>query len=429
MNIKVKGKQVLSGEIYPSGSKNSAVHIIPSTLLFHEKVTLNNVPNITDVARLVQILEKLGSNIDWNQNENKLTIDNASINYDRLTEEDLGNMKGTSLLWGGLLGRFKKVDFSELPGGCTLGIRPFEPFFKSFNDFGIKVSEYNGGIIMDAKNAKPAQIWMTEMAVSVTSTLIMIATSLPGKTKIIGCASEPEVQDLCSFLTKAGAKITGAGSSVVEIEGGSKLNSTEHTLLSDHYEIATFIAIGAVTGGEIKVHNAIPELFEQINYEFSKFNVEIKYDGSTALVPANQEIKFTGSFQKKTNVVRAQPWPGFPVDLLPIMIPLAMVAPGGYMMYHNWMYESGLHWTGELSKLGADVVMCDPHRVIVNGGNKLHGAILESPYIIRAVVAMVMAAMVSKGESTILNADALYRGHPHFSENLKKLGAKIEEIG
>lgn len=428
MNIRIRGKQVLTGEIYPSGSKNSAVHIIPSTLLISGKVRLENIPDISDVAKLVNVLQKLGSKINWDRSANILEVDNSSIDFKALTEDDMGSMKASSLLWGGLLGRFKKVDFSQLPGGCTLGIRPFEPFYKSFRDLGVKVTETQKGVIMDATQAKAGRIWLSEMAVSVTSTLVMLATTFKGKTTLVGTASEPQVQDLCNFLVCAGANIKGIGSSSLEIEGGKTLTAVTYKILNDHNEIATFLALGAATGGEIKVHNAEPQLFPQINYEFSKFNVEVSYNKDIALVKKNQKIRFTGSFDKKTNVVRAQPWPGLPVDLIPIFIPLALVAPAGYMMYHNWMYESGLFWTSELIKLGAEIIMCDPHRVIVMGGNKLNGAKLEAPYIIRAVVSMVIACMVSEGESLILNADALYRGHPRFAENLRKLGAEIEEV-
>ncbi|OGM21331.1 hypothetical protein A2863_00045 [Candidatus Woesebacteria bacterium RIFCSPHIGHO2_01_FULL_38_9b] len=428
MNIKVSGKQVLSGEIYPSGSKNSAVHILAATLLFHEPVTIENIPDIKDVEKIVATLMKLGSIINWDKEKKEISIDNSSINFLKISEEDLGNMKASSLLWGGLLGRFRKVDFSELPGGCTLGIRPFEPFYKSFRDFGINVKETVKGVVMDASSAKASNIWLTEMAVSVTSTLVMISVTIKGKTRLTGVASEPQIQDLCNFLVKGGAKISGIGTNVLEIGGGHNLHTINYRILNDHYEIATFLALGACTGGEVKIHNSEPQLFPQINYEFSKFNVNIEYDKDIAIVEKNQKIRFTGSFEKKTNVVRAQPWPALPVDLLPIFIPLALSAPKGYMMYHNWMYESGLFWTSELTKIGAEIIMADPHRVIVFGGNKLVGATMEAPYIIRAVVAMVMAAMIAEGKTTILNGDALYRGHPNFSGNLRKLGAVIEEI-
>jgi len=427
MNIRVQGNQKLQGEITPSGSKNSAVHIIPATLLFHAPVVLENIPDIRDVESLVNTLKVMGSNISWDKQSGKLAVDNSKINFLKLQQEDLNKMKA-SLLWGGLLGRFKKVDFGELPGGCTLGIRPFEPFYKSFREFGIKVTETQKGVVMDASAAKATDMWLTEMAVSVTSTLIMIATSLEGTTKLTGVASEPQVQDLCNFLVQAGAKITGIGTNEITVSGPSDLRSVSYRILNDHYEIATFLALGAVTGGEIKVKNAQPELFRQINYEFSKFNIKIDYDGDTAIVGAKQKIKFTGTFEKKTNVVRAQPWPSLPVDLIPIFIPLALAAPDKYILFHNWMYESGLFWTSELTKLGAEIIMCDPHRVLVFGGKKLKGATLEAPFIIRATVSMVMSSMIASGESLILNADALYRGHPHFSQNLAKLGAKIEEI-
>jgi len=163
------------------------------------------------------------------------------------------------------------------------------------------------------------------------------------------------------------------------------------------------------------------------NYIFSKFGVNITYKGTTAYVKANQKLK-VDNHDNSALIVRAQPWPSLPVDLLPIFIPLALAAKNGQVLFHNWMYESGLFWTSELTKMGANIIMCDPHRVIVTSGNKIHAAELEAPYIIRAVVAMVMAAMIAEGESTILNADALYRGHPHFSENLISLGVKIEEV-
>ena len=428
MNIKVKGGQILNGEIFPSGSKNSAVHLIPCSLLFREKIVLENVPDITDVGRLVNILKRLGSSLVWNSQKSILEVDNSKISFESLTQEDLGNMKGSSLLWGALLSRFGKVDFRDLPGGCTLGIRPLEPIYKVFRDLGVVVTQKNGGVVMSSEKAESGEVWLTEMSPTATTNLIMLATSLSGRTRIVGAASEPQVQDVCNFLTEAGADIKGIGSSVLEINGGKKLKGINYKILSDHYEIATFLALGALTGGEVRVHNAIPEHFKIINHEFAKFNIDVKYDKDTAYVSRNQKVLLKGSFGDKTLIVRAQPWPALPVDLLPIFIPLALSSPGGYMMFHNWMYESGLFWTSELTKLGAEVIMADPHRVMIVAGNKLKGAVLEAPFIIRAVVSMVMAAMIAQGETTILNADSLYRGHPHFAENLRRLGAKIDEI-
>lgn len=429
MHIKVKGNQVLSGEITPSGSKNSAVHIIPCTLLIKGLVKLHNVPDIKDVERLINILAKLGSKIEWNKETSDLILDNSELSFKRLTKEDLGNMKGTSLLWGALLSRFGKVDCEDLPGGCTLGLRPLEPIYSSMRELGVSIEDSNSSVKMDLQHGLPKEIWLPEMSPTATTNLIMLASSLNGNTRLVGAASEPQVQDICAFMIKAGVEVDGIGSNILTVHGGSSLNNfVEHDLLSDHYEITTFLALGAVTGGEVKVHNAIPEHFTTINREFEKFNIKIEYEGNTAIVRANQDVRIVGSFQDKTNVVRAQPWPGLPVDLMPIFIPLALASKDNYILFHNWMYESGLFWVSELTKFGAEVVMCDPHRVLVMGGRKLHGAEIEAPYIIRAVVSLVVSAMISEGESTILNADALYRGHPHFAKNLNNLGADVQEI-
>jgi len=290
---------------------------------------------------------------------------------------------------------------------------------------GVVVKDGDRSASMDASKSSSNLVWLTEMSPTATENVVMLATSLKGTTKIIGAASEPQVQDLCNFLVSCGVNISGIGSSILEIEGKDSLEPVSYKLLSDHYEIATFLALSAITGGGMRVNNALPHLFSYIDFIFKRFGIEIRYEGETAVMDKGQKIKVDSDVL----TVKAQPWPGLPVDLLPIFIPLALADGGKQVIFHNWMYESGLFWTSELTKLGANVIMADPHRVIVTGGKKLKGAKLEAPYIIRAVVAMVMAAMIACGESEILNAEALYRGHPHFSENLKRVGAKIEEIG
>ena len=428
MNIKVKGGQVLSGEIYPSGSKNSAVALLPATILFDKKVILENVPDISDVDRIIRILGKLGSKILWDRKKKIIEVDNSRLRFENLDKEDLGNMKGTSLLWGPMLARFKKVVFNDLPGGCTLGFRSLDAHYRAFKDLGIKVVEEDCSVSMDAMDATAKEIWLSEVSPTATENVIMLATGIQGKIKIVGAASEPQVQDLCSFLVASGAKITGIGSSILEIEGNRPLSPVDHRILSDHYEITTFLALSAATRGNIRIHNAIPSLMKNIIRVFSKFGIEIYYEGDTVILPAKQKIKIKDEEGRGNIIVKAQPWPSLPVDSLPLFIPLALASDDkGQVIFHNWMYDAGLFWTSELHKLGANIIMCDPHRVVVTSGNKLRGATLEAPYIIRAVVAMVMAAMIAEGETTILNADALYRGHPNFAKNLQSLGAVIEE--
>ncbi|OGM18311.1 hypothetical protein A2686_03080 [Candidatus Woesebacteria bacterium RIFCSPHIGHO2_01_FULL_38_10] len=429
MNIRVKGKQKLSGEVYPSGSKNSIVFLLPASLMFNQEVILRNVPEVSDVERLLTIMKKLGSKIEWNRKEKEMKIDNSELSFNNISKDDLGNMRGTSLLWGPMLARFRKVNFDELPGGCTLGFRTLFPHYDAFRHLGVKIQETSHGVKMDATKANGSEFWLSEMSPTATGNALMLASNLKGKTRIVGAASEPQVQDLCNFLSSAGVKIQGIGSNVLEIEGVGEFSGVDHSLFSDHYEIATFLAMAAVTGGRIKVHHALPFLFHQINEIFSKFNINIYYKGETAILEANQKIQIKSEEEgRRILTIKAQPWPALPVDLLPIFIPIALSAKKGQALFHNWMYEAGLFWTSELNKLGANIVMCDPHRIIVIAGQKLTSATLEAPYIIRAVVAMVMAVMIAEGESLILNADALYRGHPHFSENLKMLGAEIEEV-
>jgi UDP-N-acetylglucosamine 1-carboxyvinyltransferase len=326
-----------------------------------------------------------------------------------------------------MLARFKKVSFADLPGGCTLGVRSLTPHYEALTDLGVKVHEDERSAKMDANKAKATTIFLREMSPTVTENVVMLATGLKGKTIIHGAASEPQVQDLCMFLLSCGAKIEGIGSNLLTIEGRHPLKPVPYKMLSDHYEIATFLALAAATGGKITI-NDVPEykLIAPIINTFKLFGVDIKIEGNKASIGKKQKIKIKA--EKGYLQIKAQPWPALPVDALPLFIPLALAADKGQVLFHNWMYESGLFWTSELLKMGANIIMADPHRVIVNAGTKLYGAKLEAPYIIRAVVALAMTAMIASGESKILNADALYRGHPNFVTNLRRLGAQIEEL-
>ncbi|MCX7928108.1 MAG: UDP-N-acetylglucosamine 1-carboxyvinyltransferase [Patescibacteria group bacterium] len=428
MHVKINGGQIVNGELIPSGNKNSIVALIPCSILFDKPVEFSNVPNITDVDRLCKIMNKLGSKIEWDKNYGRMRIDNSNIRFDNLDKQDLGNMKGTSLLWGPMLARFGKVGFQDLPGGCTLGLRPLGPHYDSFKALGVVVKNGERKVYMDATKAFATQVWLPEMSPTITENIIMLATSLKGKTTIIGAASEPNVQEMCSFLVSCGADIMGIGSSVLTINGNKYLNQKGiHEIYPDHHEITTFLALAAATGGYIKVKNTHPELFTHINYIFSKLGVHVQNTGGFSIV---DQKKLPRIYPGEAGylIIRAQPWPGLLVDLLPMFIPIVLKARKGQVLFHNWMYEAGLFWTSELTKLGANIIMADPHRVIVSAGKKLHGAQLEAPYIIRAVVSMVMCALIAEGQTTILNADALYRGHPNFKENLHKLGVEIKEF-
>lgn len=429
MTLKIRGGQTLSGHITPSGNKNSVVPILPTTLLFDQPITFNNVPDITDVDRLVSILTHLGSVIAWDKAAGSMTIDNSHVRFDDVTMQDAGSSKGirgTTLLWGPMLARFKKAESSEQPAGCTLGARPIDAHFVAFQDLGVKIKTSNSHIELDGSHTKSGPVWLLEASPTATENIVALAVTLPGITTLTHAASEPNVQEMCHFLNACGAKISGIGSNVLTIDGGHPLTPVTHTFSSDHYEICTFLALGAVTGGQISVAHALPQHFTSINREFAKFGIDISYEKDTAIVKAGQKPLITKT--KSPTIVRCQPWPALPADILPLFIPLALAAPSGQVLFHNWMYESGLFWTSELIKLGANITMCDPHRIIVTGGNRLVGTTLDAPYIIRAVIAMAMTAMIAEGETQILNAESINRGHPNFVANLKSLGAQIEEI-
>lgn len=429
MNIKVTGGQTLSGEITPSGSKQLIVTLLPTSLLFDKPVTFTNVPEITDVERLVSILTQLGSQIAWDKATQTMTIDNAQVKYNFLEFHKAGSfkdMRGTVLLWGPMLARFKKAESSEQPAGCTLGARPIDAHYQGFMDLGVKITGQENHVTLDATAAEAGPVWLLEASPTATENILPFAVTLPGTTIITHAATEPNVQELCHFLVACGAKITGIGSSVLTIEGGQPLTPVKWDILSDLYEVNTFLALGAVTGGQVKVHKALPQYSVALNREFAKFGITITYEGDTAIVAAGQKPTITKT--KSPMIVRAQPWPALPVDTLPLFIPLALKSESGQALFHNWMYEAGLFWTSELIKLGANVTMCDPHRVLITGGNQLIGASLEAPYIIRAAAAMLMTALIATGETTIMNADSLRRAHPNFIANLTSLGAKIEEF-
>ena len=426
MDIKIQGGVKIAGEITPSGSKNSTVALIPASILFEKSLKLTNVPDITDVNILLEIINALNGKVDWDKEKNTISIDNSKLKYKKLGGKNIESIRGSSLFWGPLLAQFGKVEFDELPGGCTLGTRSLQPHFEAFAQMNISIEKKSGGIVMDAKNIKSGTIWLSEMSPTVTENVLMLASKLEGITKIIGAASEPHVQDLCLLLIKGGCKIKGIGSSVLEITGKkSFFSNVTHPIISDHYEIGTFLAIASITKGTIKVHKALPEYFDHINYIFKKFGVDIKYQQDTAFL--NGSYKNIPSFEK-TTVVKAQPWPGLPVDMLPLFIPLAINMKKSSFLFHNWMYERGLYWVEQLEKLGAKITICDPHRVIITGENKLSGTTITAPYIIRAVIAMVMVGLIADGETVIQNADAISRGHPNFIENLNRLGAKITAI-
>ena len=422
----VHGGKTLSGEITPSGNKNSALPILCATLLTNEPVTLHNFPELTDVKQLVELMTSLGSQIEWDKERCQIKIDNSGFNDKEITDKGFPlGMRGAILLLAPLVQRIKHLKLTQEIGGCSLGIREIDPHLDLLKEMGAEITT-NGSIDIKLNGGlHSADLWPDYMSVTATENFIMTAVMAEGISSMTNAASEPHVQDLCNFLNQMGAKISGIGSSKVIIEGVNELHGTEFTISSDHHEITTLLALGAMTGGFIRVTNAVPEHFPLIQRSFEKLGVDVKYDGDTAYVEENQELRILQPYtQNMLQKIESAPWPYFPVDLLPLLVALATKCEGN-IMFWNKIYEGGFFWIPEMIKFGAHIVMCDPHRVIVFGGKKLRSANVNAPDIIRATVALMMVALTIDGESTIHNADSINRAHPHFVENLQKLGADI----
>ena len=426
-NLIVRGGNKLEGEITPAGNKNSALPIICATLLTNEIVTIKNFPDLTDVNKLVELMISLGSKIDWNKEKKTLTVNNQNFKNSFGKEGFPLGMRGAILLLGPLVTRMKEIEVTEEIGGCSLGIREIDPHLEVLEALGAKIN-HSGNLKISVDKLVGNFLWQDYMSVTTTENFIMAAVKAEGVSTMVNAASEPHVQDLCNMLVSMGAKIEGIGSCKLIITGVKELHGTEFTISSDHHEITTLLALGAMTGGEIRVNNAEPEHFPLIVKSFNKLGVNIRYEGDTAIVGKSQKLEveepYTSSMLPK---IEAAPWPYFPADLMPLMVALAVKAKGS-IMFWNKLYEGGFFWIPEMIKFGAEIVMCDPHRIIVYGGKELKPANVDSPNIIRATVALMMLALTIKGESIIKDADTIKRAHPNFVENLQKLGADISWV-
>ena len=422
----IHGGKPLSGTITPSGNKNSALPILCATLLTDAKVTLRNVPHITDVEKLVNFFTEQGSRIAWDRGAGRMDLDHADFDAGRLNGELPAGMRSAVLLFAPLLQRMKKISLPTNAKGCSLGIRELDPHLEILEKLGAKVS-HNGDLKLSLKGRfQGARHWPDYMSVTATENFVMAAVLAEGKSVLLNAASEPHVQDLCAVLAGMGAKIDGLGTSQLTVTGVKSLKGGAFTINSDHHEVVTFLALGAITGGEVRVKHSLPHHFDLINRSFAKLGVQIEYEGDTAIVRQNQKLVVSEPFTSNLlTKIEAAPWPYFPVDLLPCMIALAVRAEGT-VMFWNKVYEGGFTWMSELSKFGAHIVVSDPHRITVFGAKPLRPSVVEAPYIIRAAVALFMVAASIPGRSVVQHADTIKRAHPNFAENLRSLGAKVE---
>ena len=422
----VNGGKPLSGTITPSGNKNSVLPILCATLLTDEPVALNNVPDITDVAKLVTFFQDQGSRVAWDRKAGSIAIDHSTFDPRRMEGELPTGMRSSVLLFAPLLQRMKKITLPTAAGGCSLGIRELDPHLDILEKLGATVS-HNGDLTLRlAGKFRGARHWPDYMSVTATENFVMAAAIAEGESTLINAASEPHVQDLCAVLIGMGAKIEGLGTSKLTVEGVEKLRGGTFTINTDYHEVVTFLALGAITGGEVSVKHSLPHHFDLMTRAFQKLGVTIEHKGDTAVVRRRQSLQIEAPFTSNLlPKIEAAPWPYFPVDLLPCMIALSVRAKGA-IQFWNKVYEGGFTWMPELSKFGAHVVVSDPHRVIVFGDRPLRPTTVDAPYIIRAAVGLYMVAASIPGRSVVKNADTIKRAHPKFVENLRTLGAEVE---
>ncbi len=422
----VHGGKPLSGTITPSGNKNSVLPILCATLLTDEPVTLTNVPDITDLDKLVAFFRGQGSKIDWDRTAGTLRAEHAGFRS-ALTDDELPqDMRSTVLLYPALLRRLGRISLRSNAKGCSLGVREIDPHLDILRALGAEVAAGEPLAISLPRGFHGARHWLDYMSVTVTENFAMAAAVAEGHSTLINAASEPHVQDLCAALVAMGAKIAGLGTSRLEITGVRKLHGATIAIGTDYHEVVTFLALGAITGGDVRVENSVPQHFDLIARAFRKLGVQVEHEGDTARVRRGQKLAvekpYTANLLPK---IEAAPWPYFSVDLLPLMIALSTRAEGT-IHFWNKVYENGFSWIPELAKFGAHAVVSDPHRIIVFGNQPLRPAIVDSPYVIRAAVALTMVAASVPGRSVVRNAEIIKRAHPRFVENLRSLGAELE---
>ena len=426
-NLVVHGGTPLRGQIIPSANKNAVLPVLCATLLTSQPLRLLGVPDITDVRKILEIFRTLGSSVNMDHATGILELHHRETAFDatqhRLPEE----MRSSIMLVPPLVARFGVARLEDNVKGCTLGVREIDPHVDVFRRFGCSIERAEGSLLVRRKGTlQPTRHWLDYASVTTTENFVLCAAATPGTSVLTNAASEPHVQEFCRFMSMIGVRIEVAGTSRVTVHGGDQLVGGEFRFDEDFHEIATFLALGAITGGDVVVRNTAPDNFPLIDRTFEKFGVQVVHKDGWSRAHCDGPLKVQTPFTSNVlTKVEAAPWPYVPADLLPIFIALGVSAHGNALFW-NKVYDGALGWSGELSKFGAHVYQSDPHRLITFGGGRLTPAVVESPYIIRVAIALFMVAASIPGRSEIRNATPIKRAHPRFAENLRSLGAQAE---
>ena len=431
--FEIQGGKKLKGEITPQGAKNEALQVINAILLTKEEVIINNIPDIIDVNKLINLLSTLGVKVSKiKKGSYSFKADNIDVDF--LTTDEFkqkgGSLRGSIMIVGPLLSRFGK-GYIPKPGGDKIGRRRVDTHFIGFQKLGAQFDfdANNNFYKAHAKRLKGTYMLLDEASVTGTANIIMAASLAEGKTTIYNAACEPYIQQLCKMLNSMGANITGIGSNMLEINGVDELHGCEHTILPDMIEIGSFIGLAAMTQSEITIKNVSYENLGIIPNTFKRLGIKMERRGDDLYIPSQESYEIESFIDGSIMTIADAPWPGFTPDLLSIIIVVATQARGSVLI-HQKMFESRLFFVDKLIDMGAQIILCDPHRATVIGLDRktsLKGITMTSPDI-RAGVSLLIAALSAKGKSTVLNIEQIDRGYENIEDRLKSLGADIKII-
>jgi UDP-N-acetylglucosamine 1-carboxyvinyltransferase len=417
----IEGGYPLSGRVRASGNKNGALPILAACLLAEEPVTLANIPRIRDVETMCGLLANLGADVEW-LGPNEVRVHAADVGYE-VDPELATQIRASFLLAGPLLARLGRAIVPP-PGGDVIGRRRLDPHFHAFQELG---ASFDTSDRYDLSGSlQGAHLHLDEPSVMATENTVMAAALAPGKTMISNAASEPHVQDLCRFLASRGARIQGIGSNVLHITGVDRLSGGTYAIGPEHVEVGSFIGMAAVTGGEITIDGIVEDDLWPVLPVLRRLGIEVELEAGSVRVPAGQELAVVDDLGGAIPKIEDGPWPQFPADLTSIAVVVATQARGTVLVFEK-MFESRLFFVDKLVSMGARIILCDPHRVVVTGPARLYGQRMSSPDI-RAGMAMVIAALCAEGTSTIGDAYQIDKGYERIDERLRALGAHIERV-
>jgi len=432
-SFEVIGGRQLKGEIIPQGAKNEALQIINAVLLTPEKVTISNIPDILDVNLLIDLLGEMGVKID-RQSRDTCVFQADAVDIDYLRSEAYrnksGRLRGSVMVAGPMLARYRKA-FIPKPGGDKIGRRRLDTHIIGFEKLGVQFNYQpeDGLFHLEAPHLKGCYLLLDEPSVTGTANIVMAAVMAEGTTTIYNAACEPYIQQLCKMLTRMGARIRGIGSNLLVIDGVKYLGGTEHRMLPDMIEIGSFIGLAAMTRSEITIRNAGIEHLGIIPDKFRQLGIQLEFRGDDIYIPQQDLYEIQTFLDGSVLTIYDNPWPGFTPDLLSIVLVVATQAKGSVLI-HQKMFESRLFFVDKLIDMGAQIILCDPHRAAVIGMGRTHqlrGITMSSPDI-RAGVALLIAALSAEGRSVIQNIEQIDRGYQHIDERLRQLGAQINRI-